>query len=124
LSKIDDENITDKQKFSNKNLFVTWQKNISNIDVNAGIRHINHSEFDTHTVYNTGIGKNLINGIKITANYNTAFDESSLFEVYVPLNPTKLKPETSINIRRCACGFVGNHIIDCIFIQFNIYLAP
>jgi vitamin B12 transporter len=98
LSKIDDENITDKQKFSNKNLFVTWQKNISNIDVNAGIRHINHSEFDTHTVYNTGIGKNLSNGIKITANYNTAFDAPSLFEASDPQNPTKLKPETSKNI--------------------------
>ena len=98
LLKIDDENITDTQKFSNNDLFVTWQKNIDSVDVDAGIRHINHSEFGTHTVYNTGIGKKLSNGIKLTANYNTAFDAPSLYEASDPQNPTKLKPETSKNI--------------------------
>ncbi|CAB5503305.1 TonB-dependent receptor plug domain-containing protein [Bathymodiolus thermophilus thioautotrophic gill symbiont] len=98
LSKIDDENTTDKQEFSSNNVFVTWQKNIINMDVNAGIRHINHSEFGAHTVYNTGIGKNLYKGIKLTANYNTAFDAPSLYQASDPQNPTKLKPETSKNI--------------------------
>jgi len=98
LSKVVDENITDSQKLSSKDVFVNWQKNLNNIDINSGIRHINHDEFNNHTIYNLGVGKQLNNGVKLTANYNTAFNAPSLYQSNDSDNISKLKPETSRNI--------------------------
>jgi vitamin B12 transporter len=97
LSKINDKNITDNQKFSSKDVFVNWQKNINDIDVNTGLRHIKHDEFGNHTVYNVGIGKHLGDDIKLTANYNTAFNAPSLYQAFAPDNLANLKPEISKN---------------------------
>ncbi|SMN15645.1 TonB-dependent receptor [uncultured Candidatus Thioglobus sp.] len=98
LSKISDKNITDNQKLSSKNIFINWQKNINNIDLSAGFRHIKHDEFGNHTIYNIGTGKQLSEDIKLTANYNTAFNAPSLYQSNDSDNPAKLKPETSKNI--------------------------
>jgi len=100
LSKTDDENTTDQQKFSSKDLFINWQKNINpiNMDVNIGTRHIQHDEFGHKTIYSLGIGKTLDTGVKLTANYNTAFNAPSLYQASDNNNPTKLKAETSKNI--------------------------
>ncbi|MDB3869884.1 TonB-dependent receptor [Candidatus Thioglobus sp.] len=98
LSKVDKENTTDKLKFSNKDIFINWQKNINDIDVNTGIRHIKHDNFGTHTIYNAGIGKYLDDSVKLTVNYNTAFNAPSLDHLSDSDNPAKLKPETSKNI--------------------------
>ncbi len=101
LSQVDDENITGNKKLSSKDLFVNWQKNINNIDINIGTRHIQHNKFGHHTIYNTGIGKYLDSGIKLTTNYSTAFQAPTLFQLfntyYAKGNPD-LKPETSKNI--------------------------
>ena len=98
FSQVKDENITKTQALSSKDLFVNWQKNINSIDVNTGIRHIKHDEFGNHTIYNAGIGKHIDNGIKLTANYNTAFNAPSLYQASDTDNPATLKPETSKNI--------------------------
>jgi len=98
LLKTDKENITDELKFSSKDAFVNWQKNINDIDVNTGIRYIKHDNFGTHTIYNAGIGKYLDDSVKLTVNYNSAFGAPSLYQSSDPENPAKLKPETSQNI--------------------------
>lgn len=99
LSQVNDENITKKNKLSSKDLFVNWQKNIDSIDVNIGSRYIKHDNFDHHTLYDVGVGKYLDNGIKLTANYNTAFQAPSLFQISPNATTNNiLKPETSNNI--------------------------
>ena len=98
LSKVDKENITDKLKFSNKDIFINWQKNINDMDINTGARYIKHDNFGNHTIYNAGIGKYLDDNIKLTINYNTAFNAPSLGHLSDSDNPAKLKPETSQNI--------------------------
>ncbi len=98
MSKINDKNITDNQKFSSKDFFANWQKNINDTDFNTGLRHIKHDEFGNHTVYDTGIGKYLGDNIKLTANYNTAFNAPSLYQAFAPDNLANLKPEISKNI--------------------------
>jgi len=98
LSKIEDNNITDNQQFSSTNVFIDWQKNVKDFDFNTGLRYIKHGEFGSHTVYNIGIGKNLSNNIKLTANHNSAFKAPSLYQAFAPDNITKLEPETSKNI--------------------------
>ena len=88
-----------------------WQKNINKIDINIGTRYIQHNKFGNHTIYNTGIGKYLDSGIKLTANYSTAFQAPTLFELFNQPEPPDdddkhyygngnpdLKPETSKNI--------------------------
>jgi vitamin B12 transporter len=107
LSQVNDENTTGNKKISNKDLFVNWQKNINNTDINIGTRYIQHNKFGNHTIYNTGIGKYLDSGIKLTANYSTAFQAPTLFQLFNQPEPSPdyygngnpdLKPETSKNI--------------------------
>ena len=52
VSKIDNENTTKYKKMSTNNLFINWQKNIKNVDVNVGARYIKHNKFGNKTVYN------------------------------------------------------------------------
>ncbi|WP_428087208.1 TonB-dependent receptor plug domain-containing protein [Candidatus Thioglobus sp.] len=98
LSKVNDENTTTKDKLSHKNVFINWQNNIENMDINVGTRYIKHDEFGAHVVYNTGIGKYLNNNLKLTANYNTGFNSPTIRQVSDPANPFRIKPETSKNI--------------------------
>ncbi|WXU00816.1 MAG: Vitamin B12 transporter BtuB [Catillopecten margaritatus gill symbiont] len=97
LSKVSEENTTDKKKLSSQDLFINWQKNINSFDANVGARYIKHDEFDNHTIYNAGIAKYLNNGIKLTANYNTAFNAPVLAQ-YDYGATGKLNPETSKNL--------------------------
>ncbi|BBB22607.1 iron complex outermembrane recepter protein [Abyssogena phaseoliformis symbiont OG214] len=112
LSQVNDENTTDSKKLSSKDLFINWQKNINDININIGARHTKHNKFGSHTIYNTGtgigIGKYLDSGFKLTANYSTAFQAPTLFQLFNQPEPSfgayygngnpNLKPETSKNI--------------------------
>ena len=98
LSAMDDENTTRNLKHSSKDVFINWQKNINNLDLNSGFRHINHNKFGSRIIYNSGLAKYLDNNLKLTANYNTAFRAPSLKEVTSGTQTNALKPETSKNI--------------------------
>jgi vitamin B12 transporter len=98
LSQVKSENTTNKLKHSSKDLFINWQKNINDLDINAGLRYIKHNKFGNHTVYNMGFGKELGNGIRLTSNYNTAFQAPTLKEVTSGNQINDLEPETSKNI--------------------------
>lgn len=107
LSKIDDKNTTENKELSTKEVFSTWQKNINNVDINAGVRHIKHSKFGNKTIYALGLSKYLDNNIKLTTHYNTGFKAPTLKNLYgwdfSGNKPTtganlNLKPETSRNI--------------------------
>ena len=98
LSKTIDENTTNNLKHTSKDLFIDLQKNINNLDVNTGIRHIKHNKFNNHTIYNLGVAKYFNNDIKLRGNYNTAFQAPTLKEVTSGTQTNSLKPETSKNI--------------------------
>ena len=98
LSQDENENTTEKLKHTSKDLFINWQKNINDLDVNTGARHIKHNKFGNHTIYDAGIGKELGNDVRLTANYNTAFQAPTLKEVTAGTQTNNLKPETSKNI--------------------------
>jgi vitamin B12 transporter len=82
FSKLDDENTTKNKEISNNDIFVNFQKNISQIDINIGSRYINNSKFGNELVYSFGAGKYLNNGVKIIANYNTSFKTPTLKNLY------------------------------------------
>ena len=82
VSKIDNENTTKYKKMSTNNLFINWQKNIKNVDVNVGARYIKHNKFGNKTVYNLGAAKLLDGGYKLTANHATAFKTPTLKNLY------------------------------------------
>ncbi len=103
LSKFDDENITKSHKLSSSEIFINWQKNIFDLDVNTGLRYINHSDFGNKIIYNLGAAKYINNDIKLTSNFGTTFKTPTLVQIigtgdawYQP-NPN-IKPETSKNI--------------------------
>jgi vitamin B12 transporter len=106
LSQVKSENTTNKLKHTSQDLFINWQKNINDLDINAGLRYIKHNKFGNHTVYNVGFGKELGNGIRLTSNYNTAFQAPTLKEVTSGTQINDLKPETSKNIN---IGLNKNH---------------
>ena len=95
LSQVDDKNTNNNQQITSKEAFINWQKEIDNIDINTGARHIKHSKFSNETVYNLGIAKYLDKGVKLTSTYNTAFTAPSLAQINAVAT---LEPETSKNI--------------------------
>lgn len=95
LSQVDDKNTNNNQQITSKEVFINWQKEIGNIDINTGARHIKHSKFSNETVYNLGIAKYLDKGVKLTSTYNTAFTTPSLAQINAVAT---LEPETSKNI--------------------------
>jgi vitamin B12 transporter len=97
FSHIEDKNATKNQKLTSENIFVNWQQNINDIDINAGARYIKHSKFGNEIVYNLGAAKYLNNGIKLTGSYATAFNAPSLPYLldYWGGHNANLKPEKS-----------------------------
>ncbi len=95
LSKINNANTTNSQKLSSKDMFINWQKNISNIDVNTGIRFINHNKFGKRTIYSLGFAKSIKNNIRLTTSYNNAFNAPSIYQL---TDMPTLHPEISKNI--------------------------
>ena len=95
LSQTHIENVTDNLKHISQEVFVNWQKNITDLDVNAGVRHTKHNKFGHKSVYGLGIAKYLNNGIKLTSGYNTTFNAPSLF--YLDNSPS-IKPEAGKNV--------------------------
>ncbi len=99
ISKIKESNITDNQSLSNKDIFAQWQKNIASIDVNMGVRFIDHSGFGNETIYNLGVAKAFNNGIRLTGAYGSAFNAPSLYQLFDATNGNSdLEPETAKNI--------------------------
>lgn len=98
LSAVEDQNTTNNLKHTSTDLFVNWQKNIDDLDVNTGLRYIKHNKFGHHHVYNAGIARELNDGIRLSANYNTAFQAPTLKEITSGTQINDLKPETSKNI--------------------------
>lgn len=98
VSKNKDENSSDNKNLSSKDWFINWQKNISSIDLNAGVRYINHSKFGKKSVYSLGLAKYINNSVKLTGSYATAFNAPSLYQIYDPAGNLNLDPETSKNL--------------------------
>ena len=98
LTKLDDENISKNQKFNSKDIFVNFQKNINNFDVNTGFRFIKHNEFGNEIVYNLATSKFIASGIQMFGSYNTGFKAPTIYQASDIDNPQKLKAETSNNV--------------------------
>lgn len=98
LSAVADKNTTKNLKHTSTDLFANWQKNIDDLDVNTGFRYIKHNKFGYHHVYNMGLARELNNGIRLSANYNTAFQAPTLKEITSGTQINDLKSETSKNI--------------------------
>ena len=97
LSKIDDENTTDAQSSTHKDIFTQWQGNIKGNDLIVGARNTNHTEFGNHTTYNLGLSKKFNNDITASISHGTAFNAPSLYQLFAAWgtgNPN-LTPEIS-----------------------------
>jgi len=97
LFRVEDENITDNISLNSDEVFINWQKNIKNIDLNTGVRFIDHSKFGNESVYSIAATKFLDDDIKINGSYATAFNAPSLpylFDYWGGEN-ANLKPEKS-----------------------------
>jgi len=105
LSRLVDKNLTKSQELSSNELFFDWQKNINDVDVNIGARHIDHNKFGKHNVYSIGAAKYLDDKTKLTAGYGTGFKVPTFYQSNgdTTTNPTitanpDLTPETSKQI--------------------------
>jgi vitamin B12 transporter len=97
LSKIDDKDITANKTLSSNDVYFNFQKNINEIDLNTGLRFINHSDFGNETIYNLGVAKNINNDTRLTGTYGTAFYAPAIYQINYGAT-SSLKPETSKNI--------------------------
>jgi outer membrane cobalamin receptor len=53
LLQVKSENTTNKLKHTSQDLFINWQKNINDLDINAGLRYIKHNKFGPTCIFNS-----------------------------------------------------------------------
>lgn len=82
LSRIINKNKTKNFKLSNNDVFINMQKKLDTIDLSLGFRNINHNKFGNKLIYNLGGAKNFNNGIRLSANHNSAFRSPALSEIF------------------------------------------
>ncbi|MDC0920111.1 TonB-dependent receptor [Candidatus Thioglobus sp.] len=104
LSQSEDKNIKSSSKITSKDLYTNWQQTFNNININIGVRYINHSKADNEIIYNLGTSKHFENNLKLTGIYGTSFNTPTLGQL---AGNSNLRPETSKNIE---LGLEKQHI--------------
>ena len=95
LSQSEDKNIKSSSKITSKDLYANWQQTFNNININTGVRYINHSKAGNEIIYNLGASKHFKNTLKLTGIYGTSFNTPTLGQL---AGNSNLRPETSKNI--------------------------
>jgi vitamin B12 transporter len=80
----------------NQGLFVAYQTEFDQIDMNLGFRRDDNEQFGEHTTGNIGFSYALNRNMRLIANYGTAFKAPSFNELYYPnFGNANLSPEDS-----------------------------
>lgn len=68
------------------------------LNLNAGVRLNNHSEYGNHFVYNFNPSFNVNENVKLLASYSTAFIAPSTYQLFSAYGNTELEPEEDVTI--------------------------
>jgi len=93
---------TIKKDFDNKGFFITNSNTFKNpfgedLIFTQSLRQDNYSDFDNKTTVKIGLKNNcgLVEGLSVAANYGTAYNVPTLYQLYSPYGNKTLNPEST-----------------------------
>ncbi len=83
----------------NTGVFANYQQQIGATQFDVSVRRDDNEQFGSHTTGGVAVGRNLPNGMRVTATYGTAFKAPSFNNLYYPgSGDASLQPEASQNV--------------------------
>ncbi len=103
--KVISDSAYDRTSRDNTGVFASYQKDIGATRLDVSVRHDKNEQFGSHNTGNLALGRELSNGIRVTAAYGTAFKAPNFNDLYYPFsgNPN-LQPETSQSLEAGVSG--------------------
>ena len=91
-----------QKDFNNKSLFLTSNTTLKNplggkLLLSSAVRYDDYSSFDSKTTFKIGLKNDcvLVDGLTIAANYGTAYNAPSLYQLFSPYGVETLNPEST-----------------------------
>lgn len=83
----------------NTAVFAAYRTAMAGNDIDVSLRHDDNEQFGTHDTGAIAVGRDLNNGMWVTASYGTAFKAPTFNNLYFPFSgDPNLEPETSQNL--------------------------
>ncbi len=103
--KVNSNTTYDVTSRDNTGVFANYQQQLGATQFDVSARQDDNAQFGTHTTGGVAVGRDLSNGMRITAAYGTAFKAPTFNNLYYPNSgdPT-LQPETSQNVELGVSG--------------------
>jgi len=97
ISNAVDKDIKNAKQIKHTDLFSQWQGMYKNNELSVGARIVDHDKFSTHNTYNINWGKNIDNGVRLTAAFGKATNLPNHYQnnLNIENSKTELKPEHS-----------------------------
>ncbi len=80
ISNAVDKDIKNAKQIKHTDLFSQWQGMYKNNELSVGARIVDHDKFSTHNTYNINWGKNIDNGVRLTAAFGKATNLPNHFQ--------------------------------------------
>lgn len=115
-----DQPFTDRLSFKSQAPFLSLVAEVENLNIQAGLRLNNHSEYGTKAVYNLNPGYVLDLGsktLKFLTNYSTSYITPSLYQMAGPFGNENLNPELSESWDLGASVYDQNLEINAVYFQ-------
>ena len=89
----------------NTGVFANYQTDIGVTRLDVSARHDKNEQFGSHNTGNIALGRDLNNGMRVTAAYGTAFKAPTFNDLYYPFSgDPNLQPETSQSVELGVSG--------------------
>lgn len=103
----------------NTGVFASYQTTLGATRLDVSARHDDNEQFGTHATGGIALGRDLANGMRVTAAYGTAFKAPNFNDLYYPFGgDASLQPEESRNLE---LGVAGNAAGDKVRWSANAY---
>jgi vitamin B12 transporter len=117
------------KKYNNKAAFITNSNRFGGTIVTESVRFDAYDKFDNKTTGKIGIKHNFstMEGLSFSANYGTAYNVPTLFNLYSPYGNENIKPEsttsydTSVAYKGLKLTYFSSKIDDMIDFDMNTY---
>jgi vitamin B12 transporter len=102
---VESDSAYDRTSRDNTGLFASYQTDVGANRLEMSARHDNNEQFGTHNSGSIALGRDLGNGMRVTAAYGTAFKAPTFNDLYYPFSgDASLQPEESQNAELSIAG--------------------
>lgn len=102
---VESDSAYDRTSRDNTGLFASYQTDMGANRLEVSARHDDNEQFGTHNSGGIAVGRDLRNGMRVTAAYGTAFKAPTFNDLYYPFSgDASLQPEESQNAELGVAG--------------------